>query len=56
MNYVFGLRVPGEPEMKGGCGSTDIGGIMGVVLESLDDPLRTAVDPVNSRGAGSTNR
>ena len=50
VNYVFGLRVPGEPEMKGGCGSTDIGGIMGVVLESLDDPLRTAVDPVNSRG------
>ena len=50
VNYVFGLRVPGEPELRGGCISTAIGGIMGIVLESLDDPLRTAVDPVNSRG------
>ena len=50
VNYVFGLRVPGEPELKGGCSSTAIGGIMGIVLESLDDPLRTAVDPINSRG------
>ena len=50
VSYVFGLRVPGEPEMKGGCASTAIGGIMGIVLESLDDPFRTAVDPINSRG------
>ena len=50
VNYVFGLWVPGEPELKGGCTSTAIGGIMGIVLESLDDPLRTAVDPINSRG------
>ena len=50
VNYVFGLRVPGEPELRGGCTSTAIGGIMGIVLESLDDPLRTAVDPINSRG------
>ena len=50
VNYVFGLRVPGEPELKGGCTSTAMGGIMGIVLEPLGDPLRTAVDPVNSRG------
>ena len=50
VNYVFGIIIPGEPELKGGCMSTAIGGIMGIVLESLDDPLRTAVDPVNSRG------
>ena len=50
VNYVFGLRVPGEPELRGGCTSTAIGGIMGIVLESLDDTLRTAVDPINSRG------
>ena len=50
VNYVFGLTIPGEPELKGGCSSTAIGGIMGIVLESLDDPLRTAVDPINSRG------
>ena len=50
VNYVFGLTIPGDPELKGGCESTAIGGIMGIVLESLDDPLRTAVDPINSRG------
>ena len=50
VNYVFGLTIPGEPELRGGCSSTAIGGIMGIVLESLDDPLRTAVDPINSRG------
>ena len=50
VNYVFGLRVPGEPELKRQCSSTAIGGIMGIVLESLDDPLRTAVEPINSRG------
>ena len=50
VNYVFGLRVPGEPELKRQCSSTVIGGIMGIVLESLDDPLRTAVEPINSRG------
>ena len=50
VNYVFGLSVPGQPELTGGCESTAIGGIMGIVLESLDDPLRTAVDPINSRG------
>ena len=49
-NYVFGLRVPGEPELKRQCSSTAIGGIMGIVLESLDDPLRTAVEPINSGG------
>ena len=50
VNYVFGLRVPGEPELKRQCSSTAIGGIMGIVLESLDDPLRTAVEPINSGG------
>ena len=50
VNYVFGINIPGEPELTGGCESTAIGGIMGIVLESLDDPLRTAVDPINSRG------
>ena len=50
VNYVFGLTILGEPELKRECESTAIGGIMGIVLESLNDPLRTAVDPVNSRG------
>ena len=50
VNYVFGLSVPGDPELRGGCSSTAIGGIMGIVLESLEDPFRTAVDPINSIG------
>ena len=50
VNYVFGLSVPGQPELKRQCSSTAMGGIMGIVLVSLDDPLRTAVEPVNSRG------
>ena len=50
VNYVFGVTIPGDPELRGGCTSTAMGGIMGIVLESLDDPLRTAVDPINHRG------
>ena len=38
VNYVFGLTIPGEPELKRQCLSTAIGGIMGIVLESLDAP------------------
>ena len=49
-SHVFGIRVPGEPELTVECASTLIGGIMGIVLESPDDPLRTAVDPFNSSG------
>ena len=52
VNYVFGLRVPGEPELKGGCTSTAIGGILGIVLESVDDQRRTAVEAINSMGCG----
>ena len=50
VNYVFGLSVPGQRELKRQCSSTAMGGIMGIVLVSLDDPLRTAVEPINSRG------
>ena len=50
VNYVFGLTIPGEPELRRQCSSTAMGGIMGIVLVSLDDPDRTAVEAINHMG------
>ena len=50
VSYVFGLSIPGEAELTWGCESTAMGGIMGIVLESLEDPDRTAFESVNHSG------
>ena len=47
VSYVFGLNVPGEVELRYGCGQTLQGGIMGIVIGSLEEPKRTAIDAVN---------
>ncbi len=46
-SYVFGLSIPGEAELRYGCGQTLQGGIMGIVIGSLEEPNRTAIDAVN---------
>ena len=48
--YVFGLSVPGLVKLIAECASTLIGGDLSIVLSSLDDRLRTAVDSANSAG------
>ena len=50
VSYEFGLRLPGASVLTGQCESTLIGGERGLILDSLDDPLRTAADAVNSAG------
>ena len=50
VNYVVGIEIPGEVALKRECMSTAQGGILGILLESLDDPDRTAGDAVNSGG------
>ena len=50
VDYVFGIAIPGEPPLRAGCTSTLIGGILGIVLDSLDDRDRTAPDPYNGDG------
>ena len=50
VNYVVGIKIPGEVALKRECMSTAQGGILGILLESLDDPARTAVDAVNFGG------
>ena len=50
VNYVVGIEIPGEVALKRECMSTAQGGILGILLESLDDPARTAVDAVNFGG------
>ena len=47
VNYVFGITVSGEVALKSECISTARGGILGILLESSDDPDRTALDAVN---------
>lgn len=47
VNYVVGIEIPGEVALERQCISTAQGGILGILLESLDDPARTAVDAVN---------
>ena len=45
--YEFGLSIPGAANLKSQCDKTTIGGYVNVVLESLDDRLRTAMDSLN---------
>ena len=47
VSYEFGLEIPGEVELMYGCGSTLEGGDLDIVLDSLEDRYRTAVDAVN---------
>ena len=48
--YVFGLSVPGTVDLVSECSSTLIGGDLSIVLSSLDDRLRTAIDSANGAG------
>ena len=50
VSYEFGLSVPGEVDLLAECGSTLIGGDLSIVLSSLDDRMRTAIDSANSGG------
>ena len=54
VNYVFGITVAGEPLLRRSCTSTLIGGVLGIVIDSLDDPARTAPDPFNGAGCRFT--
>ena len=56
VNYVFGITIPGEPGLESSCISTAAGGILGILLESLDDPHRTALDAVNGGGCTFNSR
>ena len=56
VNYVFGITIPGEPGLESSCISTAAGGILGILLESLDDPDRTALDAVNGGGCTFNSR
>ncbi|MCY4652943.1 MAG: hypothetical protein OXC95_07235 [Dehalococcoidia bacterium] len=47
VSYVFGVSIPGEAELRYGCGQTLEGGDLDIVLDSLEDPNRTAPDAVN---------
>ena len=50
VGYAFGLSVPGEVDLMAECHNTLVGGDVSIVLSSLDDRLRTALDSVNSAG------
>ena len=50
VSYEFGLRIAGEPELTSECVSTAIGGDLDLVLHSLEDRMRTAIDAANSGG------
>lgn len=52
VSYEFGLRVPGAPELRSGCVATTIGGDLELILQTLEDRMRTAVDALNSGGCG----
>jgi len=54
VSYEFGLHVPGAVALIGGCGMTEIGGDLRIVLRSLDDRLRTAADSANRAGCRFT--
>ena len=56
VNYVFGIEIPGETALESSCVSTAAGGILGILLESLGDPYRTALDAVNSGGCTFNSR
>ena len=42
----------GQPVFEGLCEMTLIGGDLDIVLDSLDDPMRTATDSANEAGCG----
>ena len=50
VTYEFGLSVPGTIELVSECASTTIGVGPVLMLDSSDDPLRTAVDQANNAG------
>ena len=50
VSYEFGLSFAGEVDLLAECMSTLIGGDLSIVLSSLDDRLRTAIDSANSGG------
>ena len=50
VSYEFGLRVAGVPELRSECASTLIGGDLELVLQTLEDRMRTAIDALNSGG------
>ena len=50
ISYEFGLYIPGEVELKGGCDMTDVDAAPVLSLKSLDDRLRTAADNANRMG------
>ena len=50
VSYEFGLLVPGGPELKSECGATLVGGDLDLVLQTLEDRMRTAIDAFNSGG------
>ena len=50
ISYEFGLFVPGEAALIGGCDRTDIEFDPVLSLKSLDDPQRTAADDANRMG------
>ena len=55
VDYVFGITVAGEPLLRSSCTSTLIGGVLGIVIDSLDDPARTATDQFNGTGCRFTS-
>ena len=56
VSYGFGLRIPGIAELTSECVSTAMGGILGIVLDSLEDPNRTAFEAVNHSGCRFNKR
>ena len=46
------LHGPGSQPFEGLCEKTLIGGDLDIVLDSLDDPMRTAIDSANQAGCG----
>ena len=54
VDHVFGIAVQGEPLLRSTCTSTLIGGVLGIVIDSLDDPARTATDQFNGTGCRFT--
>ena len=54
VDYVFGITVAGEPLLRRSCTSTLIGGVLGIVIDSLYDRARTATDQFNGTGCRFT--
>ena len=50
VSYEFGLLVPGAPELVSMCETTLEGGDVELILQTLKDRMRTAIDALNSGG------